>query len=113
MNFDINMIKELLKNSKIQWRGHIFVRMQQGEISISDVLNCIMCKSTLSVGNVNHIVDFNGHIIIIKEVPANICNQCGEYFLENEIALKLERIIEEAKKNNAEIFVINYAEMAA
>jgi YgiT-type zinc finger domain-containing protein len=76
-------------------------------------MNCIMCKSNLILGNVNHIVDFDGHIIIIKGVPANICKQCGEYFIENEIALKLERIIEEVKKNKAEIFVINYSEMAA
>ena len=50
---------------------------------------------------------------LIKGVPANICKQCGEYFIENDIALKLEKIIEEAKKNKAEIFVINYSEMAA
>jgi hypothetical protein len=41
MNFDIDVIKELLKNEKIQWRGHILVRMQQRGIKISDVVNCI------------------------------------------------------------------------
>ena len=33
-------------------------------------MNCILCKSNLVKGNVNHIVDFDGHIIIIKGVPA-------------------------------------------
>lgn len=76
-------------------------------------MNCILCKSNLIKGNVNHIVDFDGRIIIIKCVPANICKQCGEYYLENDVALKLEKIIEDAKKSKAEIFVINYSEMAA
>ena len=76
-------------------------------------MNCILCKSNLIKGNVNHIVDIDGHIVIIKGVPANVCKQCGEYFIENDVALKLEKIIEEAKKNNAEIFVINYSEMDA
>ena len=61
-------------------------------------MNCILCKSNLIKGIVNHIVDFDGHIIIIKGVPANICKQCGEYYLENDVALKLEKIIEETKK---------------
>lgn len=76
-------------------------------------MNCILCKSKLIKGNVNHIVDFNGHIVIIKGVPANICKQCGEYFIENDVALRLEKIVEEAKKNNAEVFIVNYSEIAA
>ncbi|APC41461.1 type II toxin-antitoxin system MqsA family antitoxin [Clostridium estertheticum] len=74
-------------------------------------MNCILCKSNLIKGIVNHIVDFDGHII--KGVPANICKQCGEYYLENNVELNLEKIIEDAKKSKAEIFVINYSEMAA
>jgi YgiT-type zinc finger domain-containing protein len=76
-------------------------------------MNCILCKSNLVKGRINHIVDIEGHIIIIKGVPANICKQCGEYFIDNDIALKLERIVEEILKNKAEIFVVNYSEMAA
>ncbi|MFL0194286.1 type II toxin-antitoxin system MqsA family antitoxin [Clostridium sp. WILCCON 0269] len=76
-------------------------------------MNCILCKSNMIDGKVNHIVDLDGHIIIIKGVPANICRQCGEYFIENNIALKLEKIVEEAMKNKAEIFVVNYSEMVA
>lgn len=76
-------------------------------------MNCILCKSNMINGKVNHIVDLDGHIIIIKDVPANICRQCGEYFIENNIALKLEKIVEEVMKNKAEIFVVNYSEMVA
>lgn len=76
-------------------------------------MKCILCKSNLVKGTVNHIVDLDGHIIIIKNVPANVCKQCGEYFVETDIAIKLEKIIEEVIKNKAEIFVVNYAEMAA
>lgn len=74
-------------------------------------MNCTLCKGDLAKGKVNHIVDLDGHIIIIKGVPANVCKQCGEYFLENDIALKVEKIVEEAKKNKAEILVIDYSEV--
>lgn len=76
-------------------------------------MNCIMCKSKLTAGVVNHIVDINGHIIIIKNVPANVCKQCGEYFVENDIAIKLEQIVEEAEKSKAEVTIINFYEKVA
>lgn len=41
MNFDIEAINELIKLDKIQWRGHILIRMQQREIKIKDVIECI------------------------------------------------------------------------
>lgn len=69
-------------------------------------MNCVLCKGDLVQDRVNHIVDLDGHIIIIKGVLANVCKQCGEYFFENDIALKVEKIAEEAKKNKAEILVI-------
>lgn len=73
-------------------------------------MNCVLCKSDLKRGNVNHVVDLEDKIIVIKEVPANICEQCGEYFLDNEVALNIETFIEKAKKNKAEILVVKYTD---
>jgi YgiT-type zinc finger domain-containing protein len=76
-------------------------------------MNCVLCKANLTKGNVNHIVDLGEGIIIIKNVPANICKQCGEYYLDTNTALKLESIVEDIKKNKAEVFIVNYSEMVA
>lgn len=76
-------------------------------------MNCAMCKAGLVKGIVNHIVDLEGQIIIVKNVPANLCKQCGESFIEHTIALQLEEIIEQAKRSRAEFVVINYHENVA
>jgi len=76
-------------------------------------MKCTICDSELIQSKVNHIVDFDNHIIIIKEVPALVCEQCGEYYLDNEIALKVENIIDKVYQNHAEIFVVNFKEMVA
>jgi YgiT-type zinc finger domain-containing protein len=77
-------------------------------------MNCILCKSNLIKVKVkvkvNHTVDLDSHSTIIKNVPASICNQCGEYFIEDDVAIKLEKMIEAAVKNRTEIFVMNYSE---
>ena len=76
-------------------------------------MDCVLCKAKLKKGSVNHIVDLGQGIIIIKDVPANICEQCGEYYLDTSTALKLESIVDEIKKNKAEVFIVNYSEMVA
>jgi len=41
MDFSIEKIQELIINDKIQWRGHILIRMQQRGIKIKEVIDCI------------------------------------------------------------------------
>jgi len=76
-------------------------------------MNCFMCKGHLVDGFVNHIVDMENKIIILKNVPAKVCIQCGEYYLSNEVALSVERIIETTKNTQLEIAVINYTNEVA
>ncbi len=73
-------------------------------------INYILCKSNLFKGKVEHNVDLDGHSTIIKNVLANICNQCGEYFVEDDVAIKLEKMIEAIVENRTEILVMNYSE---
>lgn len=61
-------------------------------------MNCALCKGNLTTGKVNHIIDFGNGIIIIKDVPANICNQYGEYYVDTQAAIKLEEIVDELRK---------------
>jgi YgiT-type zinc finger domain-containing protein len=77
------------------------------------MMDCIVCKGELIKKEVNHIVDIEGQIIIIKNVPAEVCKQCGESFFKNHVALRLEQIVEEIRKNRAEITIVNYYDKVA
>ncbi|MBA1334129.1 MAG: hypothetical protein HPY66_1613 [Firmicutes bacterium] len=76
-------------------------------------MDCIVCKGELIKKEINHIVDIEGQIIIIKNVPAEVCKQCGESFFENQVALRLEQIVEEIRSNKAEITIVNYYDKVA
>ncbi len=41
MDLSIDVIKELVEINRIQWRGHILIRMQQWGIKIKEVIDCI------------------------------------------------------------------------
>lgn len=61
-------------------------------------MNCGLCKGNLTPGKVNHTVDLKEGIFI-KDVPAEVCKQCGEYYVDTQIALTLESIVDEVRKN--------------
>jgi len=69
---------------------------------------CVTCNSTLEKGKVNHTIDFKNQFVIVKDVPANVCDQCGEYTVDHNIAIKLERLVEKAKKYKNEVVKINF-----
>jgi YgiT-type zinc finger domain-containing protein len=76
-------------------------------------MDCVMCRGLMEEKTINHIVDKDGHITIIKNVPAKVCKQCGESFIDHSVAVKLEELLEKYSSNNVEVLIINYFEKVA
>jgi len=72
-----------------------------------------MCKGDMISKNTNYILDLDGSIIIIKNVPSLVCNQCGEVFYENEVMKRIEKIIDLFRNALTEIAVVNYDDKVA
>jgi len=77
------------------------------------LMECFMCKGDLIEKNVNYVVDLENTIIIIKEVPAKVCTQCGERFYDDETAKNIEKIVNQLKQLSMEVSIINYKENVA
>ena len=61
-------------------------------------MECVICKNgTTQQGLVTVTLERNGSIIAIKDVPAQVCNNCSEYYLDamttNEVLNKAEQAI--------------------
>ena len=41
---------------------------------------CPMCKGNMVKGSINYPVDQDPRFLLIKYVPALICDQCGDFF---------------------------------
>ena len=76
-------------------------------------MNCLMCKGDLEDKKTTYMVELNNCIIIIKNVPSQVCKQCGEVSYSNEVAPKLERLVNSVRNAITEITVINYTEKVA
>lgn len=59
-----------------------------------------------------HVVNYRDCIIVIKNVPCEECEQCGEKFYTDEVAERLEELVSAAKRLMQEISVIDYQKTA-
>ena len=76
-------------------------------------MNCLMCKGDLEDKKTTYMVELNNCIIINKNVPSQVCKQCGEVSYSNEVAQQLERLVNSVRNAITEITVINYTEKVA
>lgn len=74
---------------------------------------CMFCRcDTIKKSTTTHVVNYKGCIIIIKNVPCEECEQCGEKFYTDEVAEHLETMVNMAKKMMQEISVMDYDKVA-
>ena len=74
---------------------------------------CFMCKEELEKKKVNYMVDLENTIIIIKDVPAKVCNKCKEQYFDDETSENIEKIVNKLKGLSTEVTIINYNENVA
>ena len=74
---------------------------------------CMFCKcDTVREAVTTHVVNYKNCIIVIKNVPCEECEQCGEKFYTDEVAERLEKLVSSAKRLMQEISVIDYQKAA-
>ena len=73
-------------------------------------MNCVICKNgDTRPGHVTVTLQHGECTVIIKEVPADVCQNCGEHYLSEEISTRLQRKVEEAAGTGDEVTVLLYA----
>jgi len=76
-------------------------------------MECVICKNgRTKKGKVAVTLEKNGSIIAIKEVPAQVRQNCGEYFLSDEMTKEVLTRAEQAVEKGVEIEVINMNKVA-
>ena len=74
---------------------------------------CMFCKCETSRPSFTaHVVNYKNCLIIVKNVPCEECEQCGEKYYSDEVAGKLEQIVNLAKGLMQELSVLDYSKAA-
>jgi len=77
-------------------------------------MKCFFCKGELDKTLTKFIVDLGECVVIVKNVPAAVCKQCGETSYDDSTMERLEMIVESVRKSMVrEVAIIEYTEKAA
>ena len=69
---------------------------------------CPLCGGEKIESTTSFTADFVQGVVIVRDVPALDCNQCGEEWISSDVSAKLEEIVSVAKKQKQEVFVAKY-----
>ena len=72
-------------------------------------MKCPLCRGKMLEGNT--IVPYQPSqekIIVVSKVPAWICEQCGESFVEISVVRDLERMIEKTTQEGLSFGIVEY-----
>ena len=70
---------------------------------------CMFCKcNTYKESTTTHVVNYKNCIIVIKNVPCIEYEECESKFYSDDVAEKLEEMVNAAQKMMQEIAVIDY-----
>ena len=73
-------------------------------------MKCVICKQgQTNNGYTTMTLQRGPTTVVIKDVPALICENCGEYYLSEDVTEKVQNMAEQAFKQGVEIEVLRYA----
>lgn len=75
-------------------------------------MTCFICKGRIEHKLTNFTVDLGHCIVIVKNVPSEVCTQCGEVSYSHDVAKRLEKIVAAMEKSLTEIAVVNFDAVA-
>jgi YgiT-type zinc finger domain-containing protein len=72
-------------------------------------MKCVLCKhDETRNGNVIVTLTREETVVIIKDVPADVCVNCGEYYLSDAITEQVLAMAEEAVNKGIEVEILRF-----
>jgi HTH-type transcriptional regulator/antitoxin MqsA len=75
---------------------------------------CPICKGDLEPRTIKYTSEYEGRVVVVENVPALVCTQCGEALLEPDVADKLQQIVwgKSGRSHPIEVAGYDFAEVA-
>lgn len=77
-------------------------------------MNCIVCRhGDTQPGTTTVTFHRDGRTLVVNEVPAEVCENCGEAYVAEDVTAELLRMATEARQAQAIVLVRDYSALAA
>lgn len=82
--------------------------------SKEESVNCIACHNgETHPGTTTVTFHRHGQTVVVNEVPAEVCENCGEAYVAEDAGAQLLEIAAEARKVQAQVLVRDFSPLAA
>lgn len=76
-------------------------------------MTCIVCKNgKTNLGTTTETYELGTAVVVVRGIPAEVCDQCGESYTDAETTRQLEVIVERARKVGG-VVIQQYGQSAA
>jgi len=70
---------------------------------------CPICGGNKTRGETTFTADLGSGIVVVRRVSATICSQCGEEWIDDATARRLEQVVNEARFGRREVEITDFA----
>lgn len=72
-------------------------------------MRCDLCKGKVQKNFISYTLFYEGHWIIVDNVPAKVCRQCGEKLFSPKTVERLQKIVWDKKSPSKKVQTPLYA----
>jgi len=70
---------------------------------------CPLCGGNKTAGETTFTADLGSGIVVVRRVRARVCSQCGEEWIDDATARRLEEVVNEARSKGRKVEVTAFA----
>ena len=73
-------------------------------------MECVICKNGTTHPGIDTLtLEMDGQLIIIREVPGEVCSNCGHFYVDSNAAMEVQKKAKKALADGAELEILKYA----
>ena len=70
---------------------------------------CPLCSGNKTSGETTFTADLGSGVVVVRRVRATVCSQCGEKWINDTTACRLEQVVNEARLKHSDVEVTTFA----
>ena len=70
---------------------------------------CPLCGGSKRPGVTTFTAELGFGVVVIREVPATVCSQCGTDWIADDVAAQIETLVDDARKKRLLVEVLSFA----
>jgi len=83
--------------------------MRAKKVTLGD---CAVCGGPRATGKTLFATELAGGVLVVRDVPALVCQQCGEEWIPDEVAARLETLVVDARRRHVQLEVVTLSGVA-